>query len=148
MTPPGWGKTMSEDKPAIYIMKNVDGRLWYWEGKNDRPEEHMLEALSEESLENAIVAIRAHIAEMGETTNPKPTKLLVQPGLLKQLGLTVKDVVKMIEKKPIPLYTKTEWQGLTDEEIHDCFQNRGSDRLKTRKMIAAAIEAMLREKNT
>ena len=58
----------------------------------------MLEALSEESLEEAIVAIRAHIAEMGETTNPKPTKLLVQPGLLKQLGLTVKDVVKMIEE--------------------------------------------------
>ena len=42
-----------------------------------------------------------------------------------------------------------EWQGLTDEEIHDCFQNRGrgSDGLKTRKMIAAAIEAMLKEKN-
>jgi hypothetical protein len=101
MTPPGWGRTMSEDKPAIYIMKNVDGRLWYWDGKNDRPEEHMLEALSEESLEKAIVAIRAHIAEMGEITNPKPTKLLLQPGLLKELGLTVKDIVKMIaEHKP------------------------------------------------
>jgi hypothetical protein len=70
MTPPGWGKTMSEDK----------------------------EALSEESLEKAIVSIRAHIAEMGEVTNPKPTKLLLQPGLLKELGLTVKDVVKMIEE--------------------------------------------------
>ena len=70
MTPPGWGKTMSEDKPAIYIMKNVDGRLWYWEGKNDRPEEHMLEALSEESLDNAIVAIRAHIAEMEKQLTP------------------------------------------------------------------------------
>ena len=61
----------------------------------------MLEALSEESLKEAIVAIRAHIAEMGEITNPKPTKLLVQPGLLKQLGYTVEDVVKMIkEHKP------------------------------------------------
>jgi hypothetical protein len=52
--------------------------------------------------------------------------------------------------RDIPLYTKQEWQGLTDDEIHDCFQNRGrgSDGLKTRKMIAAAIEAMLREKNT
>ena len=51
--------------------------------------------------------------------------------------------------RDIPLYTKQEWKGLTDEEIHDCFQNRGrgSDGLKTRKMIAAAIEAMLREKN-
>ena len=46
-----------------------------------------------------------------------------------------------------PLY-KQEWQGLTDIEIHDCFQNRGSDKLKTRKLIAAAIEAKLREKNT
>jgi hypothetical protein len=43
---------------------------------------------------------------------------------------------------------KAEWQGLTDIEIHDCFQNRGSDKLKTRKMIAAAIEAKLQEKNT
>jgi len=42
----------------------------------------------------------------------------------------------------------TQWQGLTDEEIHDCFQNRGRDGLKTRKMIAAAIEAKLKEKNT
>ena len=49
----------------------------------------------------------------------------------------------------IPLYTKQEWKGLTDGEIHDCFQNRGRGRdgLKTRKMIATAIEAMLREKN-
>ena len=51
--------------------------------------------------EKAIVAIRAHIAEMQETRSPKPTKLLLQPGLLKELGLTVKDVVKMIaEHKP------------------------------------------------
>jgi hypothetical protein len=44
-------------------------------------------------------------------------------------------------------YTKPQWQGLTDIEIHDCFQNRGSDKLKTRKLIAAAIEAKLKEKN-
>ena len=53
--------------------------------------------------------------------------------------------------RDIPLYAKPfEWHGLTDEEIHDCFQNRGrgSDGLKTRKLIAAAIEAMLKEKNT
>ena len=68
-----WGRTMSEDKPAM----------------------------SEESLKEAIVAIRAHITEIGETTNLKPTKLLVQPGLLKELGYTVEDVVKMIkEHKP------------------------------------------------
>jgi hypothetical protein len=54
------------------------------------------------------------------------------------------------DQRALPLYTKPQWQGLTDEEIHDCFQNRGrgSDGLKTRKLIAAAIEAMLKEKNT
>jgi hypothetical protein len=54
------------------------------------------------------------------------------------------------DQRALPLYTKLEWQGLTDGEIHDCFQNRGRGRdgLKTRKLIAAAIEAMLREKNT
>ena len=55
---------------------------------------------------------------------------------------------KQTSPRDIPLYTKQEWQGLTDIEIHDCFQNRGSDKLKTRKLIAAAIEAKLKEKNT
>ena len=58
----------------------------------------MIESMSKESLEKAIVAIRAHIAEMGETRSSKPTKLLIQPGLLEQLGYTVEDVVKMIEE--------------------------------------------------
>ena len=93
-----WGRTMNEDKPSIYIMRNVDRRIWFWESTNDRPEEHMIEAVSKESLEKAIVAIRAQLAEMIETRSSKPTKLLVQPGLLKELGLTVKDVVKMIEE--------------------------------------------------
>jgi hypothetical protein len=93
-----WGRTMSEDKPSIYIMRNVNGRILFWKSTNDRPEEHMIEAVSKESLEKAIVAIRAQLAEMIETRSSKPTKLLVQPGLLKELGLTVKDVVKMIEE--------------------------------------------------
>ena len=82
---------------------------------------------------------------------------------LKQIGVAkplfsekvVDDDLESANKWPsahsmTPLYTKQKWQGLTDEEIHDCFQNRGrgSDGLKTRKMIAAAIEAMLKEKNT
>ncbi len=58
----------------------------------------MIEAVSKESLEKAIVAIRAQLAEVIETNSSKPTKLLIQPGLLKELGLTVKDVVKMIEE--------------------------------------------------
>jgi hypothetical protein len=58
---------------------------------------------------------------------------------------TAEQIGELFWVEPKPL-----WQGLTDEEIHDCFQNRGRDRdgLKTRKLIAAAIEAMLREKNT
>jgi len=55
---------------------------------------------------------------------------------------------KQIDPVDIPLYKKLPWQGLTDIEIHDCFQNRGSDKIKTRKLIAAAIEAKLKEKNT
>ena len=57
----------------------------------------MFEAMSQESLEKAIAAIRAQLAEVIETRSSKPTKLLIQPGLLKELGLTVKDVAKMIE---------------------------------------------------
>ena len=87
MTPPGWGRTMSEDTNKPYAWQAVGGTIWnHKTSEDDRP-----------------------------------------------------------------LYAKPfEWQGLTDEEIHDCFQNRGrgSDGLKTRKMIAAAIEAMLKEKNT
>ena len=88
---------MNENKPAVYIMRNVDGRVWFWEGTNDIMEEHMFEAMSKESLEKAIVEIRAQLSEVIETRSSKPTKLLVQPGLLKELGLTVKDLAKMIE---------------------------------------------------
>ena len=138
----------------------------------------MLEALSEESLEKAIVAIRAHIAEMGEITNPKPTKLLLQPGLLKELGLTVKDVVKMIAKQPkvarlptaqqdlmgkpyawvdgnsriqsrqidplvdIPLYTKQEWQGLTEQDVKTIAENALSV-----EWAVLMTESTLKEKN-
>ena len=119
------------DKPAIYIMKNVDSRLWYWEGKNDRPEEHMLEAVSEESLEKAIEAIRVHIAEMGETTNPKPTKLLVQPGLLKELGYTVEDVVKMIKAWPKVVRLPTAQQDLMGKPYA---RVDGNSRLKSKQI--------------
>jgi hypothetical protein len=95
---------MTEDKPAVYIMRNVDGRVWFWEGTNDRMEEHMFEAMSKESLEKAIVAIRAQLSEVIETRSSKSTKLLIQPGLLEELGLTVKDVANMIRSsKPIKL---------------------------------------------
>ena len=64
----------------------------------------MFEAMSKESLEKAIVAIRSQLAEVIETRSSKPTKFLIQPGLLEELGLTVKDVANMIRSsKPIKL---------------------------------------------
>jgi hypothetical protein len=88
-----WGRTQSAYSDIV-----SDGGMDPRNIKPDRPEDHMIEALSKESLEKAIVAIRAHIAEMGETINLKPTKLLLQPGLLKELGYTVEDVVKMVKE--------------------------------------------------
>ena len=100
MTPPGWGKTMSEAKQTN--LKNI----------------------------------------------PHPA-LRDEPYAWQAVGGTIWNHKTSEDDRP--LYAKPfEWQGLTDEEIHDCFQNRGRGRdgLKTRKMIAAAIEAMLKEKNT
>jgi hypothetical protein len=34
----------------------------------------------------------------------------------------------------------TNRQPLTDEEIHDCFQQSGTTRVETRRLIARAIE--------
>jgi hypothetical protein len=47
-------------------------------------------------------------------------------------------------KKDIP---RREWRGLTEEEIHDCFQQRHRDKAVERRMITRAIEAALKEKN-
>ena len=49
-----------------------------------------------------------------------------------------------------PLYTtppQRPWVGLTDEEIHDCFQQGHKDKAKERRLIAKAIETTLKEKN-
>jgi hypothetical protein len=50
----------------------------------------------------------------------------------------------------VALYThppRREWRGLTEEEIHDCFQQRHKDKAIERRMIARAIEAALKERN-
>jgi hypothetical protein len=39
------------------------------------------------------------------------------------------------------------WVGLTDEEIHDCFQQGHKNKAIERQLIAKAIEAKLKEKN-
>jgi hypothetical protein len=38
------------------------------------------------------------------------------------------------------------WRGLSDSEIHDCFQQKHRDKVVERRMIVRAIEAKLREK--
>jgi len=57
----------------------------------------MTEEMSEESIEDAIIAIQKIIASMVEKPTGKPTKVIVQPALLAQRGYTVEDVSKMIE---------------------------------------------------
>jgi hypothetical protein len=50
----------------------------------------------------------------------------------------------------VPLYTappRRKWQSLSEEEIHDCFQQRHKDKATERRMIALAIEQALRSKN-
>jgi protein-tyrosine-phosphatase len=51
---------------------------------------------------------------------------------------------------PVPLYAappRREWVGLTDEEIHDCWQQSGRDKMWTRRMVTRAIEQALKERN-
>jgi hypothetical protein len=48
-----------------------------------------------------------------------------------------------------PLYAAPrQWVGLTDEEVHDCFQQGHKNKAIERQLISKAIEAKLKEKNT
>jgi len=40
------------------------------------------------------------------------------------------------------------WVSLTDEEVHDCFQQGHKNKAIERQLISKAIEAKLKEKNT
>jgi hypothetical protein len=42
---------------------------------------------------------------------------------------------------------RREWRSLSEEEIHDCFQQRHKDKATERRMIALAVEQALRSKN-
>jgi len=55
--------------------------------------------LTEASLEAALIEIRKHIDEMGETIKLTPTHFIFRPADLEALGLTVDDVAKMIKEK-------------------------------------------------
>jgi hypothetical protein len=55
-----------------------------------------------------------------------------------------------VDRFSCPLYThppRREWRRLTEEEIHDCFQQRHRDKAVERRMITRAIEAALKERN-
>ena len=55
--------------------------------------------LTEESLKASIIEIQKYMEETGQLLAFKPTKVMYQPGDLKALGLTHKDVVNMIKEK-------------------------------------------------
>ena len=52
--------------------------------------------LTEASLTQALEEIRQMLEQFNEPITLKPTKLLIRPADLAELGLTVDDVVKMI----------------------------------------------------
>jgi hypothetical protein len=53
----------------------------------------------------------------------------------------------MMDQTGYDMPPRREWRGLTEEEIHDCFQQRHRDKAVERRMITRAIEAALRSKN-
>ncbi len=44
-----------------------------------------------------------------------------------------------------PMRKVGEWVDLTDEEIHDCFQQKNRDKVIERRLITRAIEAKIKE---
>ena len=55
--------------------------------------------LSEASLEAALIEIRKHMDETGETIKFKPTHFIFRPADLEKFGLTVDEVTKTIKEK-------------------------------------------------
>jgi hypothetical protein len=63
----------------------------------------------------------------------------------KQKGWDMERVALLHKIKSIS--PRREWQSLSEEEIHDCFQQRHKDKATERRMIARAVEQALRSKN-
>ena len=55
--------------------------------------------LTEASLESMLMEIRKHLDETGGRITVIPTQLIIRPSNLKELGLTVDEVKKMIKEK-------------------------------------------------
>ena len=86
----------------------------------------------------------------------KPTawlkELAPEKGLERQIKMTaVEEVAKDWEEPIIPLYTKREFVGLTDEERNDCLVDADPCECLAgpeAEELMRCIEAKLREKNT
>jgi hydrogenase maturation factor len=61
-------------------------------------EETAMTDLTEAGLTKALKEIQQMLEQPDETITLKPTKLLIQPAALAELGLTVDDVKKMIKE--------------------------------------------------
>jgi hypothetical protein len=100
----------------------------------------------EQAVAQAITALRTAIAEAEKQ----------EPVAWRACGVffRLRDLIpEHLLHDATPLYTtppaaQRQWVGLTDEEIHDCFQQRSKDKAKERQLIAQAIAAKLKEKNT
>jgi hypothetical protein len=55
--------------------------------------------LSQASLEAMLMRISEYIDASGKTIVAKPTHFMVRPADLKELGITVEDVARMIKEK-------------------------------------------------
>jgi hypothetical protein len=55
--------------------------------------------LTEANLKDYITAIQKHMEEAGKVMAFKPTKVMYVPADLEAIGLTHKDVVKMVKEK-------------------------------------------------
>jgi hypothetical protein len=68
-------------------------------GKASEQQGEDMSELSQASLENMLNEIRKHLDETGGKITVKPTQLIIRPSNLKELGLTVDEVKKMIKEQ-------------------------------------------------
>ena len=96
-----------------------------------------------EQPEQATVTIQEAWEAAGGNPGIKATK----EELITALQLLDKVCDEAALEQPEQELPRREWQGLTEEEIHDCFQQRHRDKAVERRLITRAIEAALKERN-
>jgi hypothetical protein len=55
--------------------------------------------LTQANLEAMLIELCKQVGEKGETVTIKPTKIIYRPSYLAKLGLTIDDVIKLVEKE-------------------------------------------------